>query len=99
MRSFLMLCLVVGAIGCARIDALYNNVTPAEVTNRLELEEKDGHFNGLYYVGSDDRKHYLVIKRTTLPDLRYAVFKDAWKPSTERHFLVPEAEWEKLKGL
>jgi hypothetical protein len=85
--------------GCARVDVLYHSVTLGEMRNRLELERKDVNFAGFYYVGSDDRQHFMVIKRNKSPDLRYALFKEFWKPATERHFFVPEGEWIKLEKL
>ena len=83
-------------IGCARIPALYETVQPSEVKTKNAAAKLDNQYGGIWYAGSDERLHYLVIRYNGLPDRRYSIFKDAWTPAKRMEFLAPEATWERV---
>lgn len=96
MRVISLALIAIVAIGCARIPALYDTVQPGEVTAKAAAAKLDSQYGGLWYAGSDERLHYLVIRYHGLPDRRYALFKDSWSPAKRMEFLAPEAMWERV---
>ena len=96
MRLLALACLMALVItGCSRAKVVYEDRTLPLL--RSEVAQVRGanssQYQGLYYVGSDEVRHFFVLKLSYLPDHRYALFKNDLPISDEKRFYLNESQW------